>query len=319
MMSVQILAIGEVMVELAPAGESGGKTLFALGYAGDTYNTAVYLARLGVKTGYFTRLGDDLYSNELLQLMTQEGIDTISVESVAQRVLGLYLIANQANGERSFSFWRGQSPAREMFATQASVAALEQRLQDIPYAYLSGITLGILADEARSSLLHVLGNFRARGGKVVFDNNYRPQLWRDRDHACNAMAAALATTDIALLTDDDEARLWGSGESVDILSRCAEARVGEVVIKRGPNPVVVAAAFGEGVYHEQLQVNVPPVAQVVDTTAAGDSFNAGHLVARFRGCDLASAAAHGCRCAGVVIQHRGAIVERNSFLQEIAD
>jgi 2-dehydro-3-deoxygluconokinase len=80
----------------------------------------------------------------------------------------------------------------------------------------------------------------------------------------------------------------------------------------------VAAAFGEGVYREQLQVNVPPVAQVMDTTAAGDSFNAGYLAARFSGRDLASAAAYGCRCAGVVIQHRGAIVERNSFLQEIA-
>lgn len=317
-MSVQILAIGEVMLELAPAGEAGGKKLLALGYAGDTYNTAIYLTRLGVSTAYFTRLGDDPYSSELLQLMAQEGLDTTSIEIVSGRTPGLYLIANQPNGERSFSFWRGQSPAREMFSTQASAAALEQRLLAIPYAYLSGVTLGILSDEARASLLRILANFRARGGKVVFDNNYRPQLWRNREHACGAMAGALAVADIALLTDDDEARLWGSGEPVDVLGRCMDAGVGEVVIKRGPNPVVMAANARKGGYREQQQINVPSVAQVVDTTAAGDSFNAGYLAARFGGRDLASAAAYGCRCAGVVIQHRGAIVERNSFLQEIA-
>jgi 2-dehydro-3-deoxygluconokinase len=317
-MSVQILAIGEVMLELAPAGEAGGKKLLALGHAGDTYNTAIYLTRLGVSTAYFTRLGDDPYSSELLQLMAQEGLDITSVEAVPGRTPGLYLIANQPSGERSFSFWRGQSPAREMFSAHASITALEQRLLGIPYAYFSGVTLGILAEEARTNLLRVFADFRTRGGKVVFDNNYRPQLWRDREHACGAMAAALAVADIALLTDDDEARLWGSGEPVDILSRCADAGVGEVVIKRGPNPVVVAANARKGGYREQLQINVPSVAQVVDTTAAGDSFNAGYLAARFSGRDLASAAAYGCRCAGVVIQHRGAIVERNSFLQEIA-
>lgn len=317
-MSLQILSIGEVMLELAPAGESGGKKLLALGYAGDTYNTAVYLARLGVTAGYFTRLGDDPYSGELLQLMVQEGLDITGIEQVPGRTPGLYLIANQANGERSFSFWRGQSPAREMFATEASTATLEQRLQNISYAYLSGVTLGILTDEARGNLLRVLAGVRARGGKVVFDNNYRPQLWRDQDQARNAMAAALAIADMALLTDDDEARLWNSGEPADILARCASAGVGEVVIKRGPRPVFVAATYRDGYYHEQIQVDVPPVESVLDTTAAGDSFNAGYLAARFAGQNIEGAAAHGNRCAGVVIRHRGAIVEREIFLREIS-
>lgn len=316
-MSVHILAIGEVMLELAPAGEANGKKLLALGYAGDTYNTAVYLARLGVRTAYFSRLGDDPYSAEVLDLMAKEGLDTSSVETVPGRTPGLYLIANQPSGERSFSFWRGQSPAREMFATPASTALLEERLLQVHYAYFSGVTLGILADEARASLLRILANFRARGGRVVFDNNYRPQLWRDRDHARGAMAGALAVADIALLTDDDEARLWGSGEAADILDRCRSAGVAEVVVKRGPAPVVVAALPGSEGYGERCEVEVPPVPQVVDTTAAGDSFNAGYLAARFAGGGVVPAAAYGSRCAGVVIQHRGAIVAREVFLAAI--
>lgn len=316
-MSMQILAIGEVMVELAPAGESNGKKLLSLGYAGDTYNTAIYLARLGVRTAYFTRLGDDPYSREVLGLMVQEGLETSSVEAVPGRTPGLYLIANQPSGERSFSFWRDQSPAREMFATPVSTARLAERLQQVPYAYLSGVTLGILADEARTALLRSLANFRAQGGRVIFDNNYRPQLWRDRDQARSAMAGALAVADIALLTDDDEVRLWDGGEEREILGRCLTAGVTEVVIKRGPAPVLVAVNPDGERYRERHEVEVAPVAQVVDTTAAGDSFNAGYLAARFAGSGVVPAATYGSRCAGVVIQHRGAIVARDLFLAAV--
>lgn len=314
---VQILAVGEVMVELAPAGEANGKKLMALGYAGDTYNTSIYLSRLGIKTAYFTRLGDDPYSAEVIQCMEKEGLDTTSVEAVRGRTPGLYLIANQPNGERNFTFWRGQSPAREMFATTASASELEQRLQDAAQIYFSGITLGILGDEARRSFMRILQNFRAGGGKVIFDNNYRPQLWRDREQAQIAMNDALSVADIALLTDDDAMRLWDSHTTTDIFDRCLAAGVTEVAIKCGPHPVQLALRPASGGYVENYSVPVAPVNQVVDTTAAGDSFNAGYLSARLRGATPESAAAFGSRCAGLVIQHRGAIVERSIFMAAI--
>jgi 2-dehydro-3-deoxygluconokinase len=309
----QILAVGEVMVELAPAGEAHGKKLLALGYAGDTYNTAVYLSRLGVKTAYFTRLGDDPYSAEAIQTMGREGLDTASVEMVPGRTPGLYLIANQPNGERHFSFWRSQSPAREMFSTAVSIAALEERLQDAQHVYFSGITLGILSDETRSRFMRALRNFRVSGGKVIFDNNYRPQLWRDRVEAEYAMTVALNLTDIALLTDDDATRLWGDPTPAAMQARCLAAGVAEVAIKCGPAPVQLALRPEGGAYAEHYSVPVAPVERVVDTTAAGDSFNAGYLFARLRGEDPVAAAVWGCRCAAVVIQHRGAIVDREVF------
>lgn len=313
----QILAVGEVMVELAPAGETGGKKLMALGYAGDTYNTSIYLSRLGIRTAYFTRLGDDPYSAEVIQHMENEGLDTESVERVPGRTPGLYLIANQPNGERSFTFWRGQSPAREMFASDASVSAFEQGLKTVQRVYFSGVTLGILGDAARVWFFSALRAFRAGGGAVIFDNNYRPQLWRDREQAQAAMAEALRVADMALLTDDDETRLWDSGEESDILSRCQSAGVLEVAIKRGPRPVILASRRGAGDFTETCSVPVPPVPNLVDTTAAGDSFNAGYLSARLSGSGPASAAAFGSRCARVVIQHRGAIVPRDLFLAEM--
>lgn len=316
---VQICAVGEVMVELAPAGIEGCDGLRALNYAGDTYNTAVYLARLGVSTRYFTRLGDDIYSNEVLQIMHREGLDSSAIERAAGRTPGLYMIANHTSGERSFTFWRGQSPAREMFANIESTEAFARCLEDAEYAYFSGVTLGILAPAALQRLLQVLSAFRAKGGKVVFDGNYRPQLWHDCEHAQEAMMSALRESDIALLTDEDEYLLWGRTAPGEIFERCLAVGVAEVVLKRGPQPVLVMQRSAGTAVGEQASVPVPPVAKVIDTTAAGDSFNAGYLAARMRGASAAEAAETGSRCASIVISHRGAIVGRETFCSAMAD
>lgn len=316
---VYLCAIGEVMVELAPAGIAGCDGLRSLSYAGDTYNTAVYLSRLGVNTRYFTHLGDDDYSTEVLQIMAREGFDGDAVEQVTGRTLGLYLIANHASGERSFTFWRRESPAREMFLNEASVARLKRCLAQSDYAYISGVTLGILAPAAVQRLLQALGVFRAGGGKVIFDGNYRPQLWQSSEQAQSAMTSALHETDIALLTDEDEYLLWGRSAPEAVFTRCCNAGVTEAVLKCGPQPVLVAVRSVGAPFDRVLAVSVPPVARVVDTTAAGDSFNAGFLAARLGGAGIEEAAAYGSRCAGIVIQHRGAIVDRDVFLAALID
>lgn len=316
---VQVCAVGEVMVELAPAGIAGCEGLRSLSYAGDTYNTAVYLSRLGVDTRYFTRLGDDGYSSEVLQIMAREGLDCGAVERVPGRTPGLYLIANQASGERSFTFWRRESPAREMFVDDESVERLTRCLTQSDYAYISGVTLGILAPAALQRLLQVMSAFRAGGGKVVFDGNYRPQLWHSCKHAKAAMTSALRETDIALLTDEDEYLLWGRSAPEAIFERCYTSGVTEVVLKCGPGPVLVAERPVGTRFDRLVAVAVPPVAKVIDTTAAGDSFNAGYLAARISGSGIEEAAAYGSRCASIVICHRGAIVEREVFLAALVD
>jgi len=312
----QILSIGEVMVELSPAGTHNNKRLMALGFAGDTYNTAIYLARLGIQVGYCTRLGDDPYSLDAIATMTAEGLETQGVETVAGRTPGLYLIANHANGERTFTFWRSHSPARELFATALSREKLTHLLQHTTQVYFSGITLAILSESARADFFIILNEFRSRGGRVVFDNNYRQALWPEQNSAQIAMQQALECADCALLTDDDYARLWGSAEFSQVLARCTAAGVQEVVLKRGPNSVCVAWAGEQGLFNSE-EVAVPVVANVLDTTAAGDSFNAGYLYARIKGQTPLHAAQFGSRCASIVIQHRGAIVEREVFLTEL--
>ncbi|WP_288131654.1 sugar kinase [Microbulbifer sp.] len=309
---MKLAALGEVMVELAPQASvdsgQGGKALLAQSYAGDTYNTAVYIARGGVDVSYVTLLGDDPYSEEVLTRLAGEGIDTSAIARLPGRCPGLYMIQNTPDGERYFTYWRGEAPARELFADATRREALAAYLQEMDCIYLSGITLAIMTPEARAELLTFLEGYRARGGRVAFDSNYRPRLWASADTARAAVAEFLQQTDMALLTFEDEQALWGDKRPGSCVKRNTGFGVSELVIKRGAEPVLLQF---DG---ELSAIDVPRVSSVVDTTGAGDSFNAGYLAARLQGASPEASIAAGNRCAARVIGHRGAIIPRAEYL-----
>src|SRR5215467_12209996 len=107
----RIVCVGEVMVELA----HGADGRYGLAYGGDTFNTAVYLARAGVPVAYATALGDDPYSDGAAALAAAEGVSCDLVQRVPGRTMGLYLIETDPSGERRFTYWRDRAPARELF------------------------------------------------------------------------------------------------------------------------------------------------------------------------------------------------------------
>lgn len=296
-----IAAMGEVMIELAPQ----QKDLLRLGYAGDTYNTAIYLARHGVETSYYTRLGLDLHSDAILAALGAESVNTALIERDDSRQPGLYMINNRPDGEREFSYWRNQSAARLLLSQAPAPAALFEHAM----IYLSGITLAIIEPEARARLKAQLQDYRARGGKLAFDSNYRPRLWASPAQAQHCIGEFLAITDIALLTLDDEQLLWGESDPQQSARRLLALGLPELVLKRGAEPALVSLA-GQA----WQACPVVRVDRVVDTTAAGDSFNAGYLAARLQGSPCAGAVLSGALCAGAVIQHRGAIVEPAAYL-----
>ncbi|MCK7598964.1 sugar kinase [Microbulbifer sp. CAU 1566] len=315
---MKLAALGEVMVELAPQAsvqEQAGsdKPLLAQSYAGDTYNTAVYIARGGVSVSYVTLLGDDPYSEEVLTRLAGEGIDTSAIARLPGRCPGLYMIQNTPDGERYFTYWRDQAPARELFADADRREALKAHLREMDCLYLSGITLAIMSADARVELLAFLKEYRAAGGRVAFDSNYRPRLWKSADEAREAVAAFMAVTDMALLTFEDEQALWGDKRAGQCVQRNSRAGVVELVIKRGAEPVLLQL---DG---ELTAIDVPPVSRVVDTTGAGDSFNAGYLAARLQGASPQQSIAAGNRCAARVIGHRGAIIPRAEYLAAAAE
>lgn len=296
----RVVAVGEVMVELA-RGDDGR---FALAYGGDTFNTAVYLARAGIDVAYATALGDDAYSDRILDLAAAEGIDRDLVVRVPGRMPGLYLIETDAGGERRFAYWRDTAPARELFEL-SEWAAVAESLLTARLVYFSGITLSLYSNAGLGRFLAVLEVAREKGVLVAFDTNYRSRGWRgEAARARTVYTEALKRVDIALPSFEDEAALWGDASPDATIDRLQAFGIAEIAVKNGTEAALVARA------KEREWVPVPDVAEAVDTTAAGDSFNAGYLAARLAGQAPEAAAFAAHQLAGEVVQHRGAIIPR---------
>ncbi|WP_241516836.1 sugar kinase [Roseateles puraquae] len=306
---VSIAALGECMLELQ--GQAFGQLRQTFG--GDTLNTAVYLARCGgpaLRVHYATALGDDSLSGGMLERWAAEGLQTGLVQRLPGRLPGLYLIELDAGGERRFHYWRGQAAARSYFETAST--ALEEQADALDALYLSGISLAILPPSGRERVLALMARMRAAGKLVAFDNNYRPRLWESVADARYWYGRAFATASVALITADDHQALHGLPSLEAAVSAAQALSVEEVAIKRGALPTLIG---GDAVWQE---VATEPVARVVDTTAAGDSFAAGYLSQRLRGAAAAEAAAFGNRLAARVIQHPGALIPRDAMQDLLA-
>ncbi|WP_271952738.1 sugar kinase [Ruegeria faecimaris] len=297
---MRVLAIGECMAELAPSERFGE---FKLGFAGDTFNTAWYLAQIAadIDVNYLTAVGDDAISQDLRAFMKDSRISDTHVQVIAGKTIGLYLI-HLSNGERSFSYWRSDSAARQLAVDEI---ALGRAVKGADLIYFSGITLAILDPQSREMLFDALRRARASGTTVAFDTNLRPQLWSTPQEMTDTVMKAAAQSDIVLPSYDDEAVWFGDGDSIATLDRYAKAGVDQIVVKNSAQPVVFQKAGQRG------EVGVDPARGIVDTTAAGDSFNAGVLVSVVRQDDLATGIRKGCRLAGHVVRHKGALVPVN--------
>lgn len=291
----RVVAIGEAMVELAPVGDG----LYRRGFAGDTYNTIWHMTQLlgdRVEARFATRVGTDALSDGFLEEMRRDGLDPSVIPRDPTRTMGLYMI-DLDGAERSFSYWRDASAARLLAADRP---VLEDMLAGAGMIHLSGITLAILPEPDRQTLHGVLDDARAGGAVVTFDPNMRPRLWPSMEEARIAIARVLRRVDIALPSFDDERLVWGDPDPAATTERFARAGVREVVVKNGAGPV---RTWRDG----DASIHVTPAASnIVDTSGAGDSFNAGYLSARRAGLDPAAAVVVGQRLAAEVLRHYGA-------------
>jgi 2-dehydro-3-deoxygluconokinase len=296
---MRVGCLGECMVELV---EHPDGTL-TRGFGGDTLNTALYLARLGIPVDYITALGDDPWSDAMVEAWAAEGIGLACVRRLAGRRPGLYIVRTDAAGERSFHYWRETSAARDLFA-EPGAEATQAALTRYDLVYLSGVSLSLYGAEGCAALGTTLGALRASGGRVAFDTNYRPAGWPETRRARAAFEAAMDRADLIFASVADLDGLYGPGGMAALLRHRGRA---EIVLKdMRAAQAVVRLIDGAG----ETVVPAPPVATIVDTTAAGDSFAAGYLAARFAGAAPVEAARAGHRLAGAVIQHRGAVIPR---------
>jgi len=300
MNGLKIAFIGESMVELA--GEPFGHIKQSFG--GDTMNTAIYAKQLLEENdivSYVTLVGSDPLSLALMKKWQDYQIDTRFCLSSSDKNIGLYFIHNHDDGEREFYYWRNDSAARYLMQHK-DIDEVFDALRGYDLVYLSGISLAILPETDRASLCAHLLSLKRANVKIAFDSNYRPSLWQTQQLAKKWYEELYALCDIALVTYDDEHALWQDASIQDCITRLLFCGVAELVIKDGANGCYCVS-------HEGRQhVPAEKVAMVADTTAAGDSFNAGYLSACLKGQRKESCAALGNVVAAQVIQHQGAIV-----------
>lgn len=293
----RFLAIGECMVELAETGPS----TYRRGFAGDTFNTAWYARKLlpaDWSVGYASGIGTDAVSGEMVDFIAAQGIETDALRRVEGRTVGLYMISLK-DGERSFSYWRNQSAARLLAEDEGW---LDKVLADRRMIHFSGITLAILSPDHRKALCAALARARAAGATVAFDTNLRPQLWGATEAMRDGIRMGAEVADILLPSFDEEEGLFGDATPAETVARYRAAGARVIAVKNGGGDVTLWDAEGMRTLH------VEAVPQVIDSTAAGDSFGAGFLAGIGQGHDTDKAARAAMHLAAQVIQARGALV-----------
>ena len=292
-----MLLIGECMAEFSP--QTNGD--FKLGFAGDTFNTAWYLMQLLPKhwnVQYFTNIGDDKMSSQMLAFMADSGVDTSHVKITAGQTTGLYVISLD-KGERSFSYWRSASAARSLADDPDRLASAAKGADCV---FFSGITLAILPDAAKSSFLEQMKELRQSGARVVFDPNIRTRLWSNRDDIRTWINRAYAVAAMALPSFEDERDIFGDEDILATARRISDLGVQEIVVKNGGGTCLVQLGA------DSRTIAPPSAIAPVDTTGAGDSFNAGYLAARLAGQSPFDSVLNAHRIASRVILSPGALV-----------
>ncbi|MFU2077189.1 sugar kinase [Avibacterium endocarditidis] len=302
----KIAIIGECMIELN--GEPFGNMWQT--YGGDTLNTATYLSRVSspkdIEVHYISAMGADKLSQQMIQHWQQDQIHTDSVLIDPNRQAGLYLIQLDKFGERTFLYWRSESAARYLLQ-HPDYPQVQDKLAEMDMIYLSGISLAILPDADRYALIEQLKQLAAQGVKITFDSNYRPKLWESAAKTQEIYTALYPLVHLALVTFDDEQALWGDNDPAQSVQRLRELGVKNIVLKQGKEGALFCDEQGN-----QQNVATTPVTNVVDTTSAGDAFNAGFLNGYLRDKLPQQCCQQGNQVAGIVIQHKGAIIDKNA-------
>lgn len=300
--ALKIACIGEAMLELQFSKGSLGADL---GIAGDVLNTAIYMRRClpqNHEVSFVSVIGKDLLSNQMADYFAGEGLDLSHLARHENKVPGIYGITTDDQGERSFLYWRDNSAAKTMFSDNSPISA--QLLQQFDVVYFSAITLAIISPEARIVFVNSLKEIRNNGGLVAFDSNYRPNLWSDVQIARDAVEEVWRNCDIALPSVDDEMDLFGDADESAVIARFKEYNIPVGALKRGGDgPLPIGN-------HDIPDTKYRKVLDVVDTTAAGDSFVGAFLASHLLGEPLHTSLQAGHECAAKVISHRGAIIAK---------
>jgi sugar/nucleoside kinase (ribokinase family) len=298
----EVVGIGEVLIDFV-ATEPLSYTdvpAFQKCFGGAPMNTLVGVARLGSSSGAVTTIGEDPFGQFLVQELKRNGVDTSRVKVKKGTLTTLAFVANEPEtGERSFIFYR------KPWISGTSDSALLVKDVDFEYIadakilHVSGFALS--QNPSRKAVLAAVKHARKAGVKVSFDPTLRVDVWNSEQTLRRLYSQILKLSDIATFSREEASFMFKTANPEKAAQSALKYGVNIVGIKLGEYGALVMTKKNESIYVPSFKV------KVVDTTGAGDGWNAGLLVGMIKGWDLKTCVTVANAVGALVVTKHGAI------------
>ena len=295
-MKIKICSIGECMMELSNAKNA----LYSQSIAGDTLNFSSYLDKNIFDTSYFTAIGTSEISKRVKRFLQKQKIKTNLVSQISSHEIGLYLIENSKVGEKIFYYWRDNSAAKFFFNNQ-NFKIRQNQLKKFQYIYFSGITLSLFENNNFHNFLSLLEFLKKKQVKIIFDFNIRIKRW-SKKKLFSYFSNTLPFVNI----------LFASGEDLNFLRGNASLKTFTALIQK--------YNIEHGIYRNNARLNYAFYKdqkyfiknkiknKVVDTSGAGDGYNAAYISNFFKFNNPQKALHAASEIGAKIIMKKGAII-----------
>lgn len=317
--TVDIAALGEILIDFTFDGNNRhGAALFAQNPGGAPGNVCVQAARLGAKTAFAGKVGEDLHGRLLRSVLDDEGVSTHNLISDPDAFTTLAFVQVREDGEREFSFAR--KPGAD---TRLCFEELD--IEEIRSAKIFHIgSLSLTDDPIRTTTYKAVEIAKEAGALISYDPNYRASLWPDETTAIQAMRSLIPSADLMKISDEETKLLTDLEDPRQAAAALVDQGVSLVFVTLGKDGALCCSKKGI------VQAAGFP-GKLADTNGAGDSFWGGVLdqIARankaleeFELDELERIVRNANACAALTVRRPGAIPalpaadEVNSFLAE---
>jgi fructokinase len=297
-----VACLGEALIDFI-GDKSGSLTTvskFQKLAGGAPANVAVGIARLGISCGFIGKVGDDPFGDFLIETMQTNGVDTSFMMRTKKASTALAFVTRSSTGERNFFFYR--TPCADLLLTEAELP--QNWLKQIKFLHVGSVSL--THQPSRQATLRAAKIAKSNGAVVTFDPNLRLDLWSGGITEYRRVAKQLLkVTDIFLPSKDELLLLMDTQNQKEAIYDALKLGPNVICIKQGSAGVNTIVKSSNGNLEETQQSAFD--VQVVDTTGAGDGFNAGFIAALAKGLPFSEAVRQGCAVAALVITKEGAM------------
>lgn len=259
-----LVGIGEVLIDFTPAGVNASGALFQQNLGGGVTNMVCAAAKLGWRSGFIGKVGDDGFGSFCARTMQSIGVDISGLRFSEEQSTTLAFVHLSESGDRSFTFYRKHSADVSLEAAEVDL----EMAGNTRMLHFGGVSL---TDEpARSATMHAVRRAKASGAMVSFDPNLRLNLWNSPEEAKTVLLDALPLADVIKLSEEEMLLLFGTDDPAALCDIQKHTNAKLLIVTLAEKGAV-AAVNGRLFRSQAYDVGT------VDTTGAGDCFLAGVL------------------------------------------